>query len=68
MGLGFRVPAIVVLPYAKHGYVSHTEYEFGSVLKFLEETFGLPLLGGGATDARANSIGDMFTFAGKHRM
>ena len=58
--LGFRVPLIVVSPYAKPGYVSHTQYEFGSILRFIEETFALPSLG--ETDARANSLSDMFTF------
>jgi phospholipase C len=62
MGLGFRVPMIVVSPYAKHGYVSHTEYEFGSILKFIEQNWSLPYLGGGATDQRANSIADAFDF------
>jgi phospholipase C len=61
MGLGFRVPMIVVSPYAKHGYVSHTEYEFGSILKFIEENWDLGSLG--ATDVRANSIGDVFSFS-----
>ena len=59
-GLGFRVPMIVISPYAKKGYVSHTQYEFGSVLKFVETTFGLPSLG--TTDARANNITDPFDF------
>ena len=58
--LGFRVPMIAISPYAKHGYVSHTEYEFGSILRFIEEQFTLPTLG--ETDARANSMSDMFTF------
>jgi phospholipase C len=57
MGLGFRVPMIVVSPYAKRGYVSHTQYEFGSILKFIEENWHLGSLG--ATDVRANSIGDV---------
>jgi phospholipase C len=66
-GLGIRVPCIIVSPYAKRGYVSHTQYEFGSVLKFVEETFGLPPLansatGSGYTDARANSLADVFNF------
>ena len=39
--LGFRVPLIVISPYAKTGYVSHVQHEFGSILKFTEETFGL---------------------------
>ncbi|MGA9420669.1 MAG: alkaline phosphatase family protein, partial [Candidatus Cybelea sp.] len=58
MGLGFRVPMIVVSPYAKRGYVSHTQYEFGSILKFVEENWNLGSLG--STDQRANSIGDVF--------
>lgn len=58
--LGFRVPMIAISPYAKHGYVAHTQYEFGSIVRFVEEQFALPSLG--ATDARANSIDDMFSF------
>jgi phospholipase C len=56
--LGFRVPMIVISPYAKSGYVSHVDYEFGSVLKFVEETFNLPSLG--TTDQRANDLSDCF--------
>jgi phospholipase C len=62
MGLGFRVPLIAASKFAKHHYVSHEQYEFASILKFIEENWGLPLLGGGATDKRANSISDMFDF------
>lgn len=61
MGLGFRVPMFVVSPYAKRGYVSHVEYEFGSILRFIEDNWKLGSLG--ATDRRATSIGtDIFTF------
>jgi phospholipase C len=63
-GLGFRVPAIIISPYALGGgttpYVSHTQYEFGSVLKFIEQTYGLGSLH--TTDQRATSIGDAFDF------
>ena len=62
MGLGFRAPLIVASRYAKHQFVSHTQYEFASILKFIEENWALPSLGGAATDKRANSISDMFTF------
>ena len=55
-----RVPLIVVSPYAKLGYVSHVPYEFGSILKFIEETFNLGSLG--TTDARANDFADCFNF------
>jgi phospholipase C len=65
-GLGIRVPAIVVSPYAKWHDVSHTVYEFGSVVKLVEQVFGLPPLGptaAGYTDTRANSMLDCFNFA-----
>jgi phospholipase C len=58
--LGFRVPMVVISPYAKPGVVSHTIYDIGSILKFVEQTFGLGSLG--TTDATANSIGDVFDF------
>ena len=63
MGLGFRVPLIAASKFAKRHYVSHVQYEFASILKFIEENWALPPLGGGATDQRANSITDMFDFS-----
>jgi phospholipase C len=59
-GLGFRVPMILVSPYAIPNNVSHTQYEFGSVVKFVEDVWSLGRLG--TTDVRANSIDDMFNF------
>jgi phospholipase C len=70
-GLGLRVPCIIISPYARKHYVSHTQYEFGSVLRFIEDNFGLPQLGtakAGYTDARATSIVDSFDFAQKPRV
>jgi phospholipase C len=70
-GLGFRVPMIVVSAYARQssptqpGYVSHTQYEFGSILKYIENNFGLGSLG--TTDARANSMVDCFDYTQKPR-
>jgi phospholipase C len=46
LGEGFRVPTLVISPYAKHGYIDHTPYEFGSLLSFVEANFHLPKLGG----------------------
>lgn len=66
-GVGFRVPMIVISPYAREttkgtpGYISHTQYEFGSILKFVEQTFNLKSLN--TTDARATSISDVFDFS-----
>jgi phospholipase C len=42
---GLRVPLIVVSPFAKQGYVSHDTYDFGSILKFIEEVYRLGSLG-----------------------
>jgi phospholipase C len=70
VGLGIRVPCIIISPYARSGYVSHTQYEFGSVLKFIEETFHLPALGPasrGYTDTRSRSLVDSFDFKQKPR-
>jgi len=57
---GFRVPLIVVSPYAKAAYVSHLTHDFGSILKFVEETFGLGSLG--YADSRADDLSDCFDF------
>jgi len=61
MGLSFRVPLVVVSPFAQHGYVSHVQHEPGSILHFIEETFGLGSLG--TTDARADDLADCFDFS-----
>jgi phospholipase C len=60
-GLGFRVPLIVVSPYARAGYVSHVTHEFGSILHFTEETFGLGDLG--TRDVSSDDLSDMFDFS-----
>ncbi|MBV8531122.1 MAG: hypothetical protein JO104_07370 [Candidatus Eremiobacteraeota bacterium] len=52
-GLGMRIPLLVISPYAKRGYISHVQYEHGSILKFAEDQFGLSRLA--ASDTRANS-------------
>jgi phospholipase C len=70
-GLGFRVPAIIISPYAikgkskKGGYVVHAEYEFGSILAYIEQNWGLGSLG--TTDARATPISNVFNYNQKPR-
>jgi phospholipase C len=71
-GLGIRVPCLIVSPYAKSGYVDHTQYEYGSILHFIEEVYGLP--GGsigptseGYTDGRGASLDNAFDFTQKAR-
>ena len=55
---GFRVPLVVVSQYAKRGYISHVDHDFGSILKFIEELYGLPSLG--YADSRADDLSDCF--------
>jgi len=60
-GFGIRIPMIVVSAYAKQGHVSHVHYEHGSILKFVEDIFGLPRMA--ASDTRAKSPAkDCFNF------
>jgi phospholipase C len=60
-GYGLRVPVIVISPYAKNHYVSHNLHSWGGMLKFTEEAFNLPSLGG--ADAQdGDDYTDMFDF------
>ena len=38
-GYGFRVPALVISPYAKKGYIDHQTLSFDAYLKFIENDF-----------------------------
>jgi phospholipase C len=62
-GLGFRVPVLVISPYAKRHYVSHRQHEIASTLHLIETVFGLPSLR--LADARADAFDDMFDFTQK---
>ncbi|MGA8150488.1 MAG: alkaline phosphatase family protein [Terriglobales bacterium] len=59
-GLGPRVPLLIISPYARAHHISHTQYEFSSVLKFIEERWGLAALT--ERDALANDTSDSFDF------
>jgi phospholipase C len=60
MGLGPRVPLLVISPWAKKGYVDHTTYELSSPLKFIETIFGLPSLT--RRDAQSDDMLGAFDF------
>jgi phospholipase C len=45
-GPGSRVPAIIVSPYAKRGFIDHTAYDTTSILQFLTRRFRLEALPG----------------------
>jgi phospholipase C len=60
-GLGPRVPLLVISPYAKEGVISHTVYEFASVLQLIEARHKVKALS--RRDVEANSLLDMFDFS-----
>jgi acid phosphatase len=59
-GPGTRIPAIIVSPYARRGYVDHTPYDTTSILKFIERRWKLAPLG--SRDAAANDLSNAFDF------
>ena len=62
-GYGPRVPALILSPYAKPGYISHTRFDFTSPLKLIETKYGLPPLS--TRDASASDMRDCFDFSQK---
>ena len=57
---GFRVPTLIISPFAKQGYVDSTLYDVTSILKFIEYNFGLSPLA--IRDAKANNMLNAFDF------
>lgn len=57
---GFRVPLIVVSPFTKKNYVSHTVADYTAILKFIETRFNLPALT--ARDAAQMTMEEFFAF------
>ncbi|MFN8543748.1 MAG: alkaline phosphatase family protein [Candidatus Binatia bacterium] len=58
---GIRVPAVVVSPYARRRFVSHTVHDHTSILRFIETRFDLPALT--RRDANADPMLELFDFA-----
>lgn len=59
-GPGTRIPAIIISPFAKKGYVDHTQYETISILAFIEKRWGLKPLND--RDKNANPLSNAFEF------
>jgi hypothetical protein len=62
-GYGPRLPLVVISPYAKANFVDHTVTDQSSILRFIEDNWGLGRLGNGSSDAWAGSLNNMFNFA-----
>ena len=61
-GPGTRVPAIIISPFAKKGFVDHTQYDTTSILKLIETRWGLAPLG--TRDRDAGDLTNAFDFGG----
>jgi phospholipase C len=58
--LGFRVPCLLISPWARRGYVAHELFDHTSVLKLIENRWRLPALT--VRDANANDLADALDF------
>ena len=69
LGLGPRTPALIISPWTRTGsgpdggYIDHTQYEFSSVLRLIEDTFKLPAMT--ERDKQANPLSGAFDFSQK---
>ncbi len=64
--MGFRIPAVLVSPYARTGHVDHSIYGFESILKMIRYRYGLPPLT--PRDLYANNIAAAFDWESKPRL
>ena len=60
-GPGTRVPGIIISPFARRGYVDHTQYETISILSFIEKRWDLRPLN--ERDENANPFQNAFNFS-----
>lgn len=60
-GYGFRVPCLVVSPFARAGVIDHQVHDHTSILKFIETRYGLQPLS--TRDAGANDFSEAFDFS-----
>ena len=60
MGPGFRVPLLIVSPYARQGYITHHFHEASGFIAFIEHNFDLGALG--ARDAGTDAFSDCFDY------
>ncbi len=61
-GYGPRLPFLVISPYSRANFVDHTLIDQSSVVRFIEDNWGLPRIGNGSFDVAAGSIENMFDF------
>src|SRR5262249_49357344 len=67
-GYGPRLPLLVISPFAKPNFVDHTITDQASILRFIEDNWGLGRIGDQSFDERAGSLANMFNFTGTQRV
>jgi phospholipase C len=58
---GPRVPSLVISPYARPHFIDHRQYDFESIVRYVEDKYGLPRMG--EYDRRARSIVSSLDFS-----
>lgn len=61
-GYGPRIPMMIISPWARHNFVDNTLTDQSSILRFVEDNWGLGRLGDQSTDAMAGSLLNMLDF------
>ncbi len=61
-GYGPRMPLIVISRYAKSNYIDHRMTDQSSIIRFIEDNWKLPRIGGDSNDAKAGSLFGFFDF------
>ena len=62
-GYGPRLPLLVISPFAKRNFVDSTLTDQSSVIRFIEDNWGLPRIENGSFDVIAGPIQNMFDFS-----
>jgi phospholipase C len=65
-GYGQRLPLLVISPWARRNSVDNAIIDQTSIIKFIEQNWGVPPIGGGSFDAIAGTLDGMFNFS--HRI
>ena len=61
-GYGPRLPLLVISPWAKTNYIDHRVTDQSSIIRFIENNWGIPPIGNGSADAVAGTLNGFFDF------
>jgi phospholipase C len=61
-GYGPRLPLLIISPHAKINFIDHSIADQSSILRFIEDNWGLERIGSQSFDSKAGSLMNMFDF------